>query len=100
MAQDLIKIVHVVHSFDVGGMENGVVNLINRLDEHFEHTVLCLSRSGAMAERLVNRNVAVVEMEPPTDKFRSPVLSLSRVLRGIAPDIVHTRGWSSADAIA
>lgn len=100
MAQDLIKIVHVVHSFGVGGLENGVVNLINRLDEHFEHTVLCLSRSGAMAERLLDRRVAVIEMKLPTDKFRFPILKLSRVLRGIAPDIVHTRGWSSVDAIS
>ena len=98
--QDPIKIVHVVHSFGVGGLENGVVNLINRLDEPFEHTVLCLSRSGAMAERLTNRRVAVVEMKLPTDKFRFPILKLSRVLRGMAPDIVHTRGWSSVDAIS
>jgi len=98
--QDSIKIVHVVHSFGVGGLENGVVNLINRLDNHFEHTVLCLSRSGAMAERLVNRRVAVVEMKLPTDKFRFPILKLSRVLRDVAPDIVHTRGWSCVDAIS
>jgi len=100
MTQDPIKIVHVVHSFGVGGLENGVVNLINRLDEHFEHTVLCLSRSGAMAERLINRRVALLEMKLPTDKFRFPILKLSRVLRGLAPDIVHTRGWSSVDAIS
>jgi sugar transferase (PEP-CTERM/EpsH1 system associated) len=98
--QDPIKIVHVVHSFGVGGLENGVVNLINHLDEHFEHTVLCLSRSGAMAKRLENQRVAVVEMRLPTDKFRFPILKLSRVLRAIGPDIVHTRGWSSVDAIS
>ncbi len=98
--QDRIKIVHVVHSFGVGGLENGVVNLINRLDEGFEHAVLCLSRSGAMAERLERPDVAVIEMKLPTDKFRFPIVKLSRVLRAVAPDIVHTRGWSSVDAIS
>ena len=100
MTQSLIKVVHIVHSFGVGGLENGVVNLINHLDEHFEHTVLCLSRSGAMAERLENKRIAVVEMGLPTDKFRFPILKLSRILRAIGPDIVHTRGWSSVDAIS
>jgi sugar transferase (PEP-CTERM/EpsH1 system associated) len=95
-----IKIVHVVHALAVGGLENGVVNLINHLDDRFEHTVLCLSKSGPMAQRLESRNVAVVELGLPTDKFRFPILKLSRVLRRISPDIVHTRGWSSVDAIS
>jgi hypothetical protein len=29
-----IHIAHVVYSFATGGLENGVVNIINRLPEH------------------------------------------------------------------
>jgi glycosyltransferase involved in cell wall biosynthesis len=94
-----IKIVHVVHSLNVGGLENGVVNLLNHLDGRFSHTVVCLSTSGPMAERITNRNVSVVEMGLPTDRFRFPVGRLARLFRQISPTIVHTRNWATIDAI-
>ena len=84
----------------VGGLENGVVNLLNHLDDRFHHTILCLSKSGAMAQRIEGRDVSVLEMRLPTDKFRFPIVKLARVFREIAPDIVHSRGWSSIDAIS
>jgi len=94
-----INIVHVVHALNVGGLENGLVNILNQLDERFAHTILCLSRSGSMAERIANRDVKIIEMHLPTDKFRFPVLRLFRIFKKLAPDIVHTRGWTTVDAI-
>ncbi|MEK6528781.1 MAG: sugar transferase, partial [Nitrospirota bacterium] len=48
-----IKILHILHSLHIGGLENGVVNLINHLDSSkFGHAICCISSSGAMAERL------------------------------------------------
>ncbi|HRV77580.1 MAG TPA: sugar transferase, partial [Thauera sp.] len=43
-AADLRPLVmHVLYSFDVGGLENGVVNLINRLPkDRFRHAVVAL----------------------------------------------------------
>ena len=42
-------IVHVVYRFDVGGLENGVVNLINRLPTaSWRHAVLCADRGVAV----------------------------------------------------
>ena len=80
-----IHIVHVVHALGVGGLENGLVNIVNRLDEPFAHTILCLSRSGRMAERIQNRRVRVIEMHLPTDRFRFPVLRIARELQKLAP---------------
>ena len=94
-----IKIAHVVHALCIGGLENGLVNLLNQLDERFAHTIVCLSKSGQMAERIENRDVTIIEMGLPTDRFRFPLIKLVRVFRQISPDIVHTRGWSSVDAI-
>ena len=40
-------IVHVVYSFSVGGLENVIVQLINRLPaDRFEHVVLSLTTSA------------------------------------------------------
>ena len=94
-----LHIVHVVHALGVGGLENGLVNILNRLEEPFTHTILCLSRSGRMAERIQNRRVRIIEMHLPTDRFRFPLLRLARELQQLAPDIVHTRGWATVDAI-
>ena len=39
-----VRVVHVVHSFGIGGLENVIVQLINRLPpERFEHVVLALT---------------------------------------------------------
>ena len=46
-------VAHVVHRLAVGGLENGVVNLINRLPvERFRHAVVCLTDATAFARRI------------------------------------------------
>ena len=48
-----IRILHVVDSLGKGGLENGLVNLISRLDpQRFEHVVCAMRRLGPNAERL------------------------------------------------
>lgn len=95
-----IRVTHVVQSLEVGGLENGVVNLLNQLsDQRFKHVVCCLTHAGRLAERIQSKDVEIVEMGLPTDRFRFPVMKLRRLLRHWAPDIVHTRGWGTIDAI-
>lgn len=95
-----IKIVHVLHSFDSGGLENGVLNLINGLNwNRYQHVLCCITRSGRMAERLKRDDVEVIELnkKPGPDWFL-PV-RLARVFRKIKPHIVHTRNWGAIDGI-
>jgi sugar transferase (PEP-CTERM/EpsH1 system associated) len=81
-------------------LENGVVNLINRLsDERFEHVICCLSHAGKLVERIQARNTRIAEVGLRTDRLRFPVLTLRRAIRRFAPDVLHTRGWSTVDAI-
>jgi sugar transferase (PEP-CTERM/EpsH1 system associated) len=95
-----IRIMHVVQSLEVGGLENGVVNLLNRLSgEGFDHVVCCLTHAGKLVERIQAKDVKIVEVGLKTDKFHFPVLTLRRLIRGFAPDILHTRGWSTVDGI-
>jgi len=95
-----LKVLHVVHSLEVGGLENGVVNLINRLDPNrFEQIILCLTRSGRLATRIKQQGVRILEMGQSDDGFRLPLAKLIKVFRGVAPHLVHTRGWSTVDAV-
>ena len=48
-----IFIVHVIHHLVIGGMENGVVNLINRLPiERFKHAVVCIEDFSDFRDRI------------------------------------------------
>ena len=93
------NIVHVVHSLQMGGLENGLVNLVNRLDHHrFRQIVCCLTTAGKFAERINHSAVDVIELNISESGFRLPLLRLATLFRKVRPDVVHTRGWPTVDA--
>ena len=50
-------VMHVVYRFDVGGLENGVVNLINHMPaERFRHAVVSLTDCSEAFCRRVRRD--------------------------------------------
>ncbi len=52
-------VVHLVESLEVGGMENGIVNLANHMDrERFEVSICCLSHPGALAAKLADSGIS------------------------------------------
>src|SRR6266498_2626378 len=94
------KVLHVVHSLQVGGLENGLANLLNRMDsDRFSHSVLCLTEAGKFAERVRLAGVEVLELHLPTGQFRLPLMRLGKLFRKMNPDIVHSRGWPTVDAV-
>ena len=51
-------ILHVIHRLDVGGMENGLVNLINGMpQDRYRHAIVCLKDYTDFSSRL--RDVAM-----------------------------------------
>lgn len=95
-----IKIVHVLHSFDVGGLENGVVNLINHLDwEKYNHIICCVTKSGRLADRIKRKDVEIIEMGKTAGRDLSLPFRLAGLFRRVKPDLVHTRNWGTIDGI-
>ena len=48
-----IRILHVLDTLETGGLENGVVRLIQRMNqERFEHIVCVIRRLGPLVDRL------------------------------------------------
>ena len=46
-------VLHVLYRFDTGGLENGVVNLINRMPaDRFRHDVVCLAGYSDFRDRI------------------------------------------------
>jgi sugar transferase (PEP-CTERM/EpsH1 system associated) len=92
-------IVHVVFRFDVGGLENGVANLINFLpSEAYRHAVVALTEVTDFRERILRNDVAFVSLKKgPGHGFRL-FPRLFRLFRELAPAIVHTRNLGALEA--
>lgn len=94
----MIHVVHVLDSLAVGGMENGVVNLINVPSPGIRHTVVTMSAMGPLAERLPDGvECHCIGKRPGIDV--GAVVRLAGLLRGLRPSIVHSRNWGAFDAI-
>jgi len=92
----LIHIQHVVLSLQPGGLENGVVNVVNRLNPNrFRSSVCCLQQAGGFAARLSAVELAIHEMGKRGGIDFFLPLRLANLFRRTKPDIVHTR---NADA--
>jgi sugar transferase (PEP-CTERM/EpsH1 system associated) len=93
-----MRVVHVLHSFGTGGLEKGVATLTRHGSEDIEHVILCLTVSGDSA-RLLRPGTPVLELHKPAGNSFRFLWRLSRALKDLAPDLVHTRNWSGMDGI-
>ncbi|MGI9026211.1 MAG: TIGR03088 family PEP-CTERM/XrtA system glycosyltransferase [Burkholderiaceae bacterium] len=92
-------IAHVVYRFDVGGLENGVVNLINRLPvDRYDHAVIALTEVTDFRQRITRERVSFHELQKPPGHGLTIYRKLYRLLRRLAPAIVHTRNIAAMEA--
>ena len=96
----VVHVAHVVHRFAVGGMENGLVNLVNRLDpQRYRHTIIALTDVTEFRSRITASNVELVAMDKRPGKDPRAYLRLMSFLRHARPAIVHTRNIGTLDAV-
>ncbi|TCV88150.1 TIGR03088 family PEP-CTERM/XrtA system glycosyltransferase [Sulfurirhabdus autotrophica] len=91
-------IAHVVHHFRVGGMENGMINLINHMPkDRFRHVVICLDDYTDFRERILRKDVEFYALAKPAGRDVTWYFRLWRLLRKLSPAIVHTRNLSAIE---
>lgn len=91
---------HVVDNLRRGGLENGVANLLTRLDPaRFEHIVCAVRGLGPNADRLTAAGVQVVPLFESGSESRFQVPLLVKAIRKYQPDIVHSRNWAAIEAV-
>jgi len=91
-------VAHVVYRFDYGGLENGIVNLINATQgDSFRHCVIALTEATDFRKRLRVSEVAVYEIGKKPGKDFASYFRLYRLLRRLRPTILHTRNIGTLD---
>ncbi len=90
-----IRVLHILNSFDIGGMENGIVNLIVHSDKKkITHAVCALRGIGRAGEFVRNEGVKLFALSnEPDSPNRTIFLDICKVINKFKPDIIHVRHW-------
>lgn len=91
-------VAHVVYRFDVGGLENGVVNLLNRMPpERYRHAVVSLTEVTPFRHRVLRDDVEFIELHKAPGHGARLFPKLFRQFRRLRPAIVHTRNLAALE---
>ena len=91
-------VVHVVHRFDVGGLENGIVNLVNHMPESaYRHRIVALTEVTDFRRRITRADVDCVALHKPPGHGVPLYPRLWRLLRQWRPAIVHSRNLAALE---
>ena len=95
-----IRIVHVVYSFGVGGLENIIVQLINQLPaERFEHVLLSLTSIGEFAQRITQPGVQLIALNKGPGHAVPLYPKLWRLFRQLKPHVVHSCNLAALEVL-
>ncbi len=92
-------VAHVVYRFDTGGLENGIVNLINHMPaDRYRHAVVALTEVTDFRRRIQRDDVEFVSMHKPPGHGVWLYPRLYRLFKAMRPAIVHTRNLAALEA--
>lgn len=91
MTVDRTRVVYLAHTFEVGGAEDVVLNLVRHLPDRFEPIVCCIDDPGPIGEEICAAGIPVTALGL-NPGLRRPwdVARIHRFLRATRPRIVHT----------
>jgi sugar transferase (PEP-CTERM/EpsH1 system associated) len=91
-------VAHVIQRLAVGGLENGLVNLINHMPEdRYRHVIVCLADTTDYARRIMRKNISVFALHQRPGHDFAVHWRLLKLLRRLRPDIVHTRNLAALE---
>lgn len=91
-------IVHVIYHLGVGGLENGVVNLINHIPpDRYRHAIICLKGYSDFRSRIASENVQVIALNKRDGQDFKLYIDLFKAFKQLKPDIVHTRNLAAME---
>ncbi len=93
-------VAHVMYRFDIGGLENGVVNLINNMPQDaFRHVVIALTEITDFRKRILRDDVEFIALAKQPGHVLWLYPKLFNLFRRLRPAIVHTRNLASMEVV-
>ena len=94
-----ITIMHVLFRFGIGGLENGMVNLINGLDRNrYRHVIVCLADfDTTFLERVKVPGIEIHALDKRPGQDLRVWWRMWRLLRAVRPTILHTRNFATLE---
>ncbi len=91
-------VLHVMYRFDTGGLENGVVNLINHMPaDRYRHAIVALTEVTDFRHRLQRDDVSFHALHKPPGQGFWQFPALYRLFRTLRPAIVHSRNLAALE---
>ena len=98
MADNRPLVVHVMYRFDTGGLENGIVNLINHMEaDVYRHTIVALTEVTDFRKRIARRDVEFISLHKPPGHGVWQYPKLFKLFRQLRPHIVHSRNLAALE---
>ena len=93
-------VVHVVYRFDMGGLENGVVNIINNMTaDKYRHAVIALTNVTDFRSRVIRSDVVFYGLNKAPGHAFWLYPELFRLFKKLRPAIVHTRNLAALEVL-
>jgi len=90
-------VVHINYRLSMGGLENGLVNLINTMPKDaYRHAIVCLKPGNDFTHRLP-ADVAVYCLDKQDGQDWPSFLRFYRLLKQLKPAIVHSRNLATIE---
>lgn len=91
----LIRVVHLVSSLNVGGLEMVVLHLARYCDrDRFSPHVLCLQEAGKLAPAIERLGIRVESLDCPELSKGKTLFRVAQRLRQLRPQILHTHNMN------
>jgi sugar transferase (PEP-CTERM/EpsH1 system associated) len=92
-------VVHIIYALSTGGLENGLVNIINRSPPaRYRHIIICLTAADQFLQRITAKDVQVIELHKQEGHDFRCYWRLRRILQELRPDIIHSRNMAALES--
>jgi sugar transferase (PEP-CTERM/EpsH1 system associated) len=93
-------IMHVIRRLAPGGLENGLINLINHMPVGaYRHSIVCLTDRTEFYQRIRRDDVRIISLHKREGQDLTIYMSLCNLFRRFRPAIVHSRNLAGLDAV-
>src|SRR5476649_2176988 len=91
-------VVHLIYRLDFGGLENLLVERINRMPAaSYRHAIVCLTDYTAFADKITRPDVTLYALHKRAGLALGTHAALWRLLRRLRPAVLHTYNLSAIE---